>query len=187
MVTADDLAERAKRVLDTARYMNLATASAGGVPWAATLEYAWLADPLRFVFGSATSSRHSRHVRARPEVGGSLFIAGRHSAGVDIASVDGAQFSGHCTEIAPDKLDEYYARFYETVFPDPRQRARWQLRPTLLRSPAEHRLYLVEVERWWLIDTGTWAEDRIDRRVELPLDMPALTGPSRRTHARADS
>ncbi|MFF2412018.1 pyridoxamine 5'-phosphate oxidase family protein [Streptomyces sp. NPDC058092] len=170
MVTVDDLAERMKRVLDTARYLNLATASEEGDPWVATLEYAWFADPLRFVFGSATTSRHSRHLRARPEVSGSLFITGSDGAGVDIASVDGAQFTGRCTEIPPDRLDDYYARFYETVFPEPQQRAQWQLRPMLLQPPAAHRLYLVEVHRWWLIDTRTWTEDRIDRRIEIPLD-----------------
>jgi hypothetical protein len=25
------------------------------------------------------------------------------------------------------------------------------------------------VDRWWLIDTSTWIEDRIDRRIEMPL------------------
>jgi len=43
------------------------------------------------------------------------------------------------------------------------------LSPSLLRAPAEHRLYLIEVARWWLIDTRTWAQDRIDRRIEMPL------------------
>jgi hypothetical protein len=44
------------------------------------------------------------------------------------------------------------------------------LPPASLRAPAEHRLYLIEVERWWLIDTRTWEHDRIDRRVELPVE-----------------
>jgi hypothetical protein len=43
-----------------------------------------------------------------------------------------------------------------------------------LVAPAPHRLYLVEVEQWWLVDTRTWAEDRIDRRAEVPLS--ALSG-----------
>jgi uncharacterized protein YhbP (UPF0306 family) len=174
MVTPDNLAERARRVLNTARYLNLATASEEGDPWVATLEYAWFADPLRFVFGSAISSRHSRHVRARPQVSGSLFITGSQAAGVDIALVDGAQFSGRCAEIPPDRLADYYESFYETVFPDTQQRTEWQLPSTLLQPPAPHRLYEVSVERWWLIDTRTWAEDRIDRRIEIPLDVEAL-------------
>ncbi|WP_416529989.1 pyridoxamine 5'-phosphate oxidase family protein [Streptomyces coelicoflavus] len=167
-MTADDLLKRSRQLLDTARYLNLATASEQGDPWVATLEYAWFAAPLRFVFGSATGSRHSRHVQARPQVSGSLFTAGRHESVADLASVDGAQFTGRCTEVPPNRLDTYYTEFYATVFPNPHQRAEWQLPPSLLRHPAPHRLYLVEVDRWWLIDTRTWAEDRIDRRIEVP-------------------
>lgn len=173
-MTVDSLAARAKRLLDTARYLNLATAGADGDPWAATLEYVWFADPLRFVFGSATTSRHSRHLEARPQVSGSMFVTDSSDAGAAISSVDGAQFTGRCAEISPDRLDEYYTRFYETTFPDPQQRAQWQLPAKLLQSPAPHRLYAVEVERWWLIDTRTWADDRIDRRIEMPLDVQTL-------------
>lgn len=186
-MTVDSLAVRTKQLLDTARYLNLASVGEGGDPWVATLEYVWFADPLRFVFGSATSSRHSRHIRARPQVSGSLFTTDSAGAGAAISSVDGAQFTGRCTEISPDRLDEYYARFYETVFPDPRQRAEWQLPAALLQSPAPHRLYLVEVERWWLVDTRTWAEDRIDRRIEMPLDAQTPTQPSLCSHARTTS
>jgi uncharacterized protein YhbP (UPF0306 family) len=168
MTTEDSLAGRTRRLLDNARYLNLATVSEDGLPWVAVLEYAWLQDPLRFVFGSATGSRHSRHIAKLPQVSGSLFVAGG-AEGLEISAVDGAQFSGRCAEVAADDLDQFYSTFYETVFPDPQQRAEWMLPQSLLRAPAEHRLYLIEVERWWLIDTRTWAEDRIDRRIEMPL------------------
>jgi uncharacterized protein YhbP (UPF0306 family) len=168
MTTEDSLAGRTLRLLNNARYLNLATVSEDGLPWVAVLEYAWLLDPLRFVFGSATGSRHSRHVAKLPQVSGSLFLAG-NGEGLEVSAVDGAQFTGSCAEVAADDLDHFYSIFYETVFPDPQQRAEWMLPQSLLRAPAEHRLYLIEVERWWLIDTRTWAEDRIDRRVEMPL------------------
>jgi Pyridoxamine 5'-phosphate oxidase len=168
VTNGDSLAARSRRLLDEARYLNLATVSPGGRPWVAVLEYAWLADPLRFVFGSATTSRHSTDIAAFPQVSGSLFLAAG-SVGLDIEGVDGAQFTGTAREVPAAELDRYYAVFYETVFPDPDQRTEWMLPQSMLRSPAEHRLYLVEVERWWLMDTSTWAEDRIDRRVEMPL------------------
>ncbi|WP_052845159.1 pyridoxamine 5'-phosphate oxidase family protein [Streptomyces sp. NRRL S-31] len=168
-MTADEsLTERTAHLLNTARYLNLATAR-DGLPWVATLEYAWFTDPLHFVFGSSTGSRHSGDLRAEPRVSGSLFVTAG-AAGVAVASVDGAQFTGRCAEIGPELLDAYYAPFYETVFPDARQRAEWRLPPERLRGSAPHRLYRVDVERWWLIDTRHWEEDRIDRRVELPLD-----------------
>ncbi|MEU7083410.1 pyridoxamine 5'-phosphate oxidase family protein [Streptomyces achromogenes] len=168
MAIDESLIERTAHLLNRARYLNLATAR-DGAPWVATLEYAWFAGPLRFVFGSSTGARHSGDIRADPRVSGSLFVTGG-GAGVAIASVDGAQFTGRCTEIGPERLEEYHAPFYETVFPDAGQRARWQLPPERLRGAAPHRLYRVDVERWWLIDTRHWEEDRIDRRIELPLD-----------------
>lgn len=162
------LAGRTRRLLDQARYVNLATASPEGVPWVAVLEYAWLADPLRLVFGSATGSRHSLDVGSSPRVAGSLFVAG-DATGAAFTGIDGAQFTGRCSEIPAEDLDRFYPAFYEAVLPDAQQRAEWMLPRSLLASPAQHRLYLIEVERWWLIDTRTWAQDRIDRRVEMPL------------------
>ncbi|MFD5778921.1 pyridoxamine 5'-phosphate oxidase family protein [Streptomyces sp. NPDC126933] len=170
-VTAADLesmADRTRRLLNEARYLNLATVSPGGRPWVATLEYAWLDEPLRFLFGSATSSQHSRDIASSPRISGSLFLSGGHT-GLDIAAVDGAQFTGTCSEIAATDLDRYHSVFYEAVLPDERERAQWMLPQSSLRAPAEHRIYLIEVDRWWLIDTRTWEQDRIDRRIELPV------------------
>jgi uncharacterized protein YhbP (UPF0306 family) len=158
---------RTRRLLQQARYVNLATASAQGQPWVATLEYAWFAAPLRLVFGSATSSRHSLDIAADPTVSGALFVAPT-GPDLDIDATDGAQFTGTCTEISADDLDAYYSGFYDAVFPDPEQRAAFQLERSLLSAPAPHRLYLVTVKQWWLIDTSTWERDRIDRRVEVP-------------------
>lgn len=158
------LTARTTRLLDQARYLTLATVSPDGSPWAAVLQYAWLPSPLRFVFGSAVESRHSRDIAANPVVSGSLFTADTS----DFTAVDGAQFTGRCTEIGLGNLDEYHDTFYEHVFPDAEQRAEWSLPPSSLLGTAPHRLYLVEVGRWWLVDTSTWTEDRIDRRVEVP-------------------
>jgi uncharacterized protein YhbP (UPF0306 family) len=160
----DSLAGRTRRLLAEARYLTIATVSADGTPWSAVLQYAWLSDPLRLLFGSATQSMHSRHIAARPRVSGSLFVTG-HS----LTSVDGAQFSGRCFELSADDVQRFHATFYDAVLPDPQSRAQWTLPPSALLPPADHRLYVIEVERWWLVDTRTWAHDRIDRRVEMPL------------------
>jgi uncharacterized protein YhbP (UPF0306 family) len=171
-----ELARRTRRLLDEAKYLTLATVSADGLPWSAVLQYAWLGDPLRLLFGSATGSRHSRHLAARPEVSGSLFVAG---TGTSITTVDGAQFTGRCAEVSDVDVDRFYDHFYEGVLPDPRTRAEWTLPKSALRAPAEHRIYLIEVERWWLVDTRTWAQDRIDRRIEMPLkELGGQSSPS---------
>jgi len=160
----DSLAGRSRRLLDEAKYLTLATVSTDGRPWSAVLQYAWLAEPLRFLFGSAIQARHSRHIATRPRVSGSLFVAGG-----DLLAVDGAQFSGSCVELSAEEVHDYHATFYDAVLPDARDRAEWTLPPQALLEPAEHRLYLVEVDQWWLVDTSTWTEDRIDRRVQVPL------------------
>lgn len=160
------LAARSRRLLDEAKYLTLATVSSGGRPWSATLQYAWVGEPLRFLFGSATRSRHGRHVVARPRVSGSLFVAGN---GGSLTAVDGAQFTGRCVELPADDVARLHATFYDAVLPDQPSRAQWTLPVSALLPPADHRLYQIEVERWWLMDTRTWAQDRIDRRIEVPL------------------
>ncbi|HWO62191.1 MAG TPA: pyridoxamine 5'-phosphate oxidase family protein [Umezawaea sp.] len=167
MIDDESLAARTHRLLAEARYLSLATVSADGRPWVAVLEYAALTGPLRLLFGSATGSRHGTDVARSPEVSGALFLPGN---GADFTAVDGAQFSGRCRALDSAEVDEYHAVFYAKVFPDEAQRAEWMLPAEALRGQAGHRLYLVEVDRWWLVDTRTWAEDRIDRRVEMPLD-----------------
>jgi uncharacterized protein YhbP (UPF0306 family) len=165
-----DLVTRTRAVLESAKYLSLATVSTGEQPWSAVLQYAWLADPLRFLFGSAIQSRHSTDVTTRPRVAGSLFVAGG-----ELLAVDGAQFSGTCRELCPEEVAEHHATFYDAVLPDARDRAEWTLPVSSLVPPAPHRLYVIEVEQWWLVDTTTWAEDRIDRRVEVPLaDLAGL-------------
>ncbi|MCP3817848.1 pyridoxamine 5'-phosphate oxidase family protein [Streptomyces sp. A3M-1-3] len=165
----DSLIDRTRRLLCNARYLSLATVSPEDGPWVATLEYAWFDGPLRFVYGSATGSRHSRDLAASPRVGGSLFLTGG-GAGLDVEAIDGAQFAGRCSEISGADLDHYHPLFYEAVFPDTRERAEWMLPKAALQDGADHRLYLIEVERWWLIDTRTWEQDRIDRRIEVALE-----------------
>jgi uncharacterized protein YhbP (UPF0306 family) len=164
MTVDSDLARRTRRILDEATYLTLSTVTDEGLPWSAVLQYAWVADPLRLLFGSSVHSRHSRHVAVRQRVSGALFVAGD-----TLLAVDGAQFTGRCFALPAEDVARYHATFYDAVLPDPRSRAKWTLPPSALLPPADHRLYLIEVERWWLVDTSTWEQDRIDRRVELPL------------------
>lgn len=164
----ETLVDRSVSILRSARYLTLATVSDSGQPWAAVLQYAWLFRPLRFVVGSAIGAQHSRDVAASPVVAGALYVAG--DSGLDPAAIDGAQFTGRCRELDGADLDDYYDVFYRSLFPDDDERREWTLPRHLLEAPAPHRLYLVEVERWWIVDTRTWAEDRIDKRVEVALD-----------------
>lgn len=159
------LTDRTKRILAEAKYLSLSTVSDEEQPWSAVLQYAWLADPLRFLFGSATQSSHSRHIETRPAVSGSLFVTGDG----ELTSVDGAQFTGTCRELTAAEVHEHHATFYDALLPDEKSRAEYTLPVELLLPPANHRIYQITVDRLWLVDTSTWVEDRIDRRVEVPL------------------
>jgi uncharacterized protein YhbP (UPF0306 family) len=159
------LADRTSRILNEAKYLSLSTVSDAGLPWSAVLQYAWLTSPLRFLFGSATQSRHSLHVAARPSVSGALFVTGDGG----LTSVDGAQFTGTCRELPDPLVREHHAVFYDALLPDEESRAEYTLPVEALLPPADHRIYQITVNRLWLIDTSTWLEDRIDRRVSVPL------------------
>jgi uncharacterized protein YhbP (UPF0306 family) len=158
------LADRTKRILAEAKYLSLSTVSTDGRPWSAVLQYAWLPGPLRFLFGSATESRHSRHITDNPAVSGALFVTGDA-----LTSVDGAQFTGTCRELTAAEVRNHHATFYDALLPDEKDRTEYTLPAEALLPPADHRIYQITVDHLWLIDTSTWLEDRIDRRVEVPL------------------
>jgi uncharacterized protein YhbP (UPF0306 family) len=159
------LADRTRRILVEAKYLALSTVSSDGQPWSSVLQYAYLPTPLRFLFGSATESSHSRHIAANPAVSGSLFVTGDGA----LTAVDGAQFSGTCRELTAAEVREHHATFYDALLPDEESRAEYTLPVAALLPPADHRIYQITVDRLWLIDTSTWIEDRIDRRVEVTL------------------
>jgi uncharacterized protein YhbP (UPF0306 family) len=160
-----NLTDRTKLILEEAKYLSLSTVSPDGEPWAAVLQYAWLAQPLRFLFGSATQSRHSGHVATNPTVSGSLYVTGDGA----LTEVDGAQFTGACRELTADEVRQHHGTFYDALLPDEESRAEYTLPVELLVPPADHRIYQITVRQLWLIDTSTWIEDRIDRRVEVDL------------------
>jgi hypothetical protein len=98
-------------------------------------------------------------------VSGSLFTTGNGA----LTEVDGAQFTGTCRELTEAEVREHHATFYDALLPDEESRAEYTLPVELLLPPAEHRIYQITVQRLWLIDTSTWIEDRIDRRIEVEL------------------
>ena len=63
----DDLAAAARSIIDSNRYMTLATADETGLPWASPVWYAE-AGYREFFWVSAPEARHSRNLAARPQV-----------------------------------------------------------------------------------------------------------------------
>jgi nitroimidazol reductase NimA-like FMN-containing flavoprotein (pyridoxamine 5'-phosphate oxidase superfamily) len=62
-----DFSEMARGIIESNRYMVLGTADEDGVPWVTPVWFAQ-ADHRRFIWVSSPQRRHSRNVRARPEV-----------------------------------------------------------------------------------------------------------------------
>lgn len=166
---------RTRQILDKARWATLATVSASGEPWSSVVHYVWLPDPLRLLFTSADDARHSKDIAGDPRVSGSLCCTGVDT-GIALGDVDGAQFTGHCTEVAAEELIKYHDLFFGTLFPDPSVRAQWALPPESFRAPESHRLYLITVDDWWIIDFSRWAADKIDRRMRVAPEVLAQLG-----------
>ena len=68
----EDVAAAARTIIDSNRYMTLATADESGLPWASPVWFA-PAGYREFVWVSAPEARHSRNLAARPQVGIVIF------------------------------------------------------------------------------------------------------------------
>src|SRR4029450_8122039 len=62
-----DFRDMAQNVIESNRYMVLGTADEAGVPWVTPVWFAQ-SDYRRFIWVSSPDRRHSRNIRARPEL-----------------------------------------------------------------------------------------------------------------------
>jgi nitroimidazol reductase NimA-like FMN-containing flavoprotein (pyridoxamine 5'-phosphate oxidase superfamily) len=74
----DELGAIARSIVDSNRYMTLATADEHGLPWASPVWYA-PATSSEFLWVSSPEARHSRNLAARPEL--AIVIFDSHRAG----------------------------------------------------------------------------------------------------------
>jgi uncharacterized protein YhbP (UPF0306 family) len=160
------LLERSTSLLDNARFLTLATRGAEE-PWAATVNFVPLRSPLRLLWYSLRSARHSRHIAENPRVAASIFMTGLPGLGLD-----GAQLAGTC-ESVEDRVADHHRLYYELNFPDEALRAQWLLPLSEFTVDGPRRFYLLTVSRWWLLDIERWLRDKHDTRIEIP-DAPHL-------------
>jgi nitroimidazol reductase NimA-like FMN-containing flavoprotein (pyridoxamine 5'-phosphate oxidase superfamily) len=78
MTPEPDLATVARSIIESNRFMTLATADAEGVPWASPVWYA-PKDPRELFWVSSPDARHSRNIAVRPQV--AIVIFDSHLAG----------------------------------------------------------------------------------------------------------
>lgn len=164
MAEPTGLAERSRHLLGHARFMTLAT-SDGTAPWASTVNFVALHRPLRLLYYSAHTARHSRNVELRPLVSGSIYLTGLPGLGLD-----GAQFTGRCHSAGPEDVPELHRTYYALNFPDERTRRAWRLPEADFHGAGPRRFYVVEVLRWWLLDVDRWLVDKHDQRIAVPVE-----------------
>jgi nitroimidazol reductase NimA-like FMN-containing flavoprotein (pyridoxamine 5'-phosphate oxidase superfamily) len=144
-----DLRAVAASIVDSNRFMTLATADAGGLPWASPVWFA-PSEYRHFYWVSSPQARHSRNLRVRPEL--AIVIFDSHEAG----GWKALYLSAVAEEL--DEVEEGIAIFS--------RRSVAQGLPEWTRDdvlpPARHRLYRATASERFVLDPH-------DRRHLVPL------------------
>ena len=131
MTDGKQLAAAAKAIVDSNRYMTLATADENGVPWASPVWFA-SADYSAFFWVSAPGARHSRNLAARPQVGIVIF-----DSQVPGGAGQAVYMSATAKEVAGTDIDEGIEIFSR----ESEEQGLPVWTSDQVRSPARHRLY----------------------------------------------
>jgi hypothetical protein len=146
----EDVEALARAIVDGGRYMTIATADAGGVPWVSPVWYApagyseffWVSDP---------EALHSRNVAVRREVSLVIF-----DSGAPIGTGRGVYVAAVAERVADSELDRGIEVFSRRSVEQ--GAAAWTLED--VRPPARLRLYRASA-------LETYVGDRNDRRVRV--------------------
>jgi nitroimidazol reductase NimA-like FMN-containing flavoprotein (pyridoxamine 5'-phosphate oxidase superfamily) len=134
-----NLREVARSIVDSNRYMTLATADELGSPWASPVWYAPVGYR-EFLWVSSPEARHSRNVAARPEL--AIVIFDSHQAG-GWNALYMAAVAEEVTDV--DEEIQIFSRHGEA------QGLRAWTREDVL-PPARHRLYRATVAQHFILD-----------------------------------
>jgi nitroimidazol reductase NimA-like FMN-containing flavoprotein (pyridoxamine 5'-phosphate oxidase superfamily) len=135
----DELRVVARSIIDSNRYMTLATADEHGSPWASPVWYAPV-DYREFLWVSSPEARHSRNLATRPEL--AVVIFDSHHAGGWKALYMSA-VAKQLTDV--DDVIQTYSRHGEA------QGLREWTRDDVL-PPARHRLYRAKASEHFVLD-----------------------------------
>ncbi|AFT71918.1 hypothetical protein B5T_03654 [Alloalcanivorax dieselolei B5] len=173
MPAQQELAARATRLLNSTRFVTLATVSPEGIAWASTVNYVVFRTPLRLLWYSMTSARHSSNIHGSHDVAASLFRTDLGEAAPPVG-LDGLQLQGSCHPLSDQKTPDAHRDYYRENFPDPGVRRQWQLPVEQFLSGGGRRFYELKLTRLWLLDLQRWSEDKVDQRVEITHLIPEL-------------
>ncbi len=148
-----DFSDMARTIIEVNRYMVLGTADEAGLPWVTPVWYAQ-SDYRRFVWVSSPDRRHSRNVRARPEVSIVIF-----DSQVPVGSARAVYMSARAEELSGVDLERDIALF-DAVSRAQGLTRRWASED--VRAPAPYRLYRATVSQHWVLDPDSSPDDRAE-------------------------
>jgi nitroimidazol reductase NimA-like FMN-containing flavoprotein (pyridoxamine 5'-phosphate oxidase superfamily) len=139
-VTEQNLGAIARSIVDTNRFMTLATADESGLPWASPVWYA-PADYRELYWVSSPEARHSRNLAQRPQL--AIVIFDSHEPGGWKALYMSA-VAEQLTDV-DGGIEVFSRRSAEQGLP------LWRRDDVL--SPARHRLYRATVSEHFVLDS----------------------------------
>ena len=148
-----DFSDMARGIIESNRYMVLATADEAGIPWVTPVWFAQ-SDYRRFIWVSSPDRRHSRNIRARPEVSIVIF-----DSQVPVGSALAVYTSARAEELSGEALERDLALF-DTAGQAQGLTRRWVSQDVL--DPAPYRLYRATVSQHWVLDPDSSPDDRAD-------------------------
>ena len=161
MTEEERLADLAKSVIDSNRYMALGTADETGHPWVTPV---WFAsdDYRRFHWVSSPEARHSRNLEARPEVAIAIF-----DSSVPVAGAQTVYVSGVARELEVLELDAGIDVFNRLSQEDAARE--WGLSD--VQPPSPFRLYRATASEHYVLIAGRDPErgSGVDRREKVTL------------------
>jgi nitroimidazol reductase NimA-like FMN-containing flavoprotein (pyridoxamine 5'-phosphate oxidase superfamily) len=128
---AEDIAARARAIIEANAYMTLATADGEGLPWATPVWYAPESD-ISLLWISRPGARHSVNLARRAELGIAIFDS-RQPPGTG----EGVYMQATAEEVADDELERAVTVFSERSL----RHGDGPVGRDDVRAPAEHRLY----------------------------------------------
>jgi uncharacterized protein YhbP (UPF0306 family) len=152
-----ELHRRALAVIDSNKYMTIATADESGAPWA-TPVYFTPDGTRRFLWASSLEAQHSINIAARSTVAITVF-----DSSVPIGGAQAIYVRSTARVVAPEELEESAALYSGRLAELSTYTA------SDLSEPEPLRLFEAIIERWWLLIPGRDMHfgSGIDRRVEL--------------------
>jgi nitroimidazol reductase NimA-like FMN-containing flavoprotein (pyridoxamine 5'-phosphate oxidase superfamily) len=148
-----DFSDMARGIIESNRYMVLGTAGEDGVPWVTPVWFAQ-SEYRRFIWVSSPERRHSRNVRARPEVSIVIF-----DSQVAVGGARAVYMSASAKELSGAELERDVALF-DTAAQAQGLTRRWALEDMV--APAPFRLYRATVSQHWVLDPDSSPDDRAE-------------------------